>query len=115
MTEAPTKPRRRERRIVARKPSRSWNSATVPIKPIGMMPAARAAKTQSCFGMNSPSASGNMPADKREILGPDIEPDEARMGARDLGDAEEGGRGLDHRDQGASCPAPCRARLRARR
>src|SRR6266851_8065967 len=70
MTEAPTKPKRRERRIVSRKASRSWNSAIDPIKPIGMIPAARAANTAVCFGSVSASASGRMPAEVAKSSAP---------------------------------------------
>src|SRR4051794_19705943 len=70
MTLAPTKPSRRERRTVSRNPSRSLKSATVPTNPIGMIPAPRAAKTQVCFGMNSPSASGSMPTDSAKSSAP---------------------------------------------
>src|SRR5438046_2592995 len=70
MTEAPTKPKRRERRMVSRKASRSWNSAIEPIKPIGMMPAARAANTAVCFGIVRASASGRMPAEVAKSSAP---------------------------------------------
>src|SRR5216683_2992935 len=70
MTEAPMKPNRRERRIVCRKPSRSWNSAMEPMKPNGMMPAARAANTAICLGIESASASGMMPAEVAKSSAP---------------------------------------------
>src|SRR3954451_7328093 len=40
------------------------------MKPNGMMPAARAAKTAICFGMKSPSASGKIPADNAKSSAP---------------------------------------------
>src|SRR6516165_7730714 len=70
MTEAPVKPNRRERRIVERKPSRSWNSAIEPMKPNGMIPAARAANTAICFGIDNASASGAMPAEVAKSSAP---------------------------------------------
>ena len=64
------KPKRRERRIVERNPSRSWNSAIEPIKPSGMMPAARAAITAICFGIDSASGTGAMPAEVAKSSAP---------------------------------------------
>ena len=66
------KPNRRERRIVWRKASRLWNSAIEPIKPNGMMPAARAANTAICFGMVSASGSAMMPAEVAKSSAPRV-------------------------------------------
>ncbi len=66
------KPNRRERRIVCRKPSRSWNSAMEPIKPNGMIPAARAANTAICFGIDSASDLGKMPAEVAKSSAPSL-------------------------------------------
>ena len=60
MQPAPSKPKRRERRTIARNFSQSPKPATVPMKPIGITPAARAAMIMRCFGCSSTSSSGCM-------------------------------------------------------
>ena len=69
------------------------------MKPNGMMPAARAANTAICFGIDSASASGEIPAEVAKSSAPRLSATEPRVGAGDLGDAEERRGGLDHRDQ----------------
>jgi hypothetical protein len=49
--------------------------------------------------MKEPFGLGQDAGRECKILGPDIEPDEARIGARDRGDMEEGRCGLDHGDE----------------
>src|SRR5579883_1896059 len=53
-------------------PSRSWNSAIEPIKPSGMIPAARAANTAICLGMVSASGSAMMPAEVAKSSAPRV-------------------------------------------
>ena len=60
MQPAPSKPKRRDLRTIARNLSQSLKSATVPMKPSGITPAARAAMIIRCLGCSSTSSSGSM-------------------------------------------------------
>ena len=63
------------------------------------MPAARAAKTRHLLRHEEPLGLGQDPGRQCEILGAEVERAKPRVGAGDLGDAEERRGGLDHRDE----------------
>ena len=93
------------------RPPGPCSPATVPMKPSGRMPAARAAIASCCFGINSASAVGSMPIVNAKSSPPSVSATMRRSRLGDLPHLEPGiRRARSSRWKRGAHPPSCRVR-----